>query len=179
MKKDLVKKIAILVTLQMYTGCITGGSEPTATPVPVPTPALPTPPLLGPVVAPTEGATPVLNVYETPLPDYAPGPVSRPAQRLLDKASEEWKRQRREQALALLDRAFRIDNQSTEISLRHSQYYFEMGQYLKAENWAKRAMGNSDITPEQRNRAWQLMARTRYKLGDLEGAQKALKEAQI
>lgn len=177
MKKSLMNPIAFLVALQWYTGCVTGGSEPTAPPVPLPTPSLPTPPLLGPVVAPVEGAAPVLNVYEAPLPEYSPGPVSRPAQRLLDKASEEWKRQRREQALALLDRAFRIDNQSTEISLRHSQYYFEMGQYLKAENWAKRAMGNSDITPEQMSRAWQLMARTRYKLGDLEGARKALKEA--
>ena len=179
MKKRLVKQIAFVVTLHGYTGCITGGSEPAVAPTAAPTPTLPTPSLPGPVVAPLEGAAPALNVYEAPLPEYTPGPVSRPAQRLLDKASEEWKRQRREQALALLDRAFRIDNQSTEISLRHSEYYFEMGQYSKAENWAKRAMGNSDVTAAQMSRAWQLLARTRYKLGDLEGAQKALKEAQI
>ena len=178
MNKTLVKHIAFLVALQWYTGCVTGGNEPAVTHTPEAAPVLPNPPLPGPVVAPVEGAAPVLNVYEAPLPEYTPGPVSRPAQRLLDKATEEWKGQRRDQALALLDRAFRIDNQSTEISLRHSEYYFEMGQYLKAENWAKRAMGNSDVTAEQMRRAWQLMTRTRYKLGDLEGAQKALKEAQ-
>jgi len=128
-------------------------------------------------MAPTAGAAPVLNVYETPLPEYSPGPMSRPAQRLLDQASEEWKKQRREQAIAILDRAFRIDHEGTEISLRHSEYYFEMGQFQKAENWAKRAMGNPEVTPEQMRRAWQLLARTRYRLGDMEGAHKAFKEA--
>lgn len=178
MKLFLLPNVVLfLVNFYMVSGCVTDGSEtkevnlPSAPPTSVPSP------IPGPVVAPQVVETPPLNEFEAPLPAYSPGPVGRPAQRLLDKASEQWKLLHRDQALALLDRAFRIENQSTEISLRHSEYYFEMGQFLKSQNWAKRAIGNSQVTPEQRQRAWHLIARTLYRLGDQAGAQKAMSEA--
>jgi tetratricopeptide (TPR) repeat protein len=118
------------------------------------------------------------NIFEAPLPAYTPGPASRPAQRLLDKAKDEWTLSHRDQAFALLDRAFRIDSQSAEISLRHSQAYFEIAQYQKAENWARRAIGNSLIAPDQLHLAWHLIARARYRLGDQDGAHKAMEKAQ-
>jgi predicted Zn-dependent protease len=123
-----------------------------------------------------EPAAPV-NPLEAPLPAYTPGTVSRPARRLLEQAEGAWKEGRKDQALAILNRAFRIDSASAEIPLRHSEYYLGMEQYQKVESWGKRALGARQITKDQKQRAWNLIARARYRLGDQEGANKALAEA--
>lgn len=177
MNFSLMPAHLLLVSTFIVSACVTSASEPVEAVIPeAPSEPVLTP-IPGPVVPLQIPEAPPQNVYETPLPDYSPGPVSRPAQRLLEKASEQWSLSKRDQALALLDRAFRIDNQSAEISLRHSEYYFEMGQFQKTENWAKRTLGNPQVTLEQTRRAWHIIARTRYRLGDQAGAQKALDEA--
>ena len=172
-----LQHLVILLSILLALGCETGKSEPPMEPS---TQVLETPPIVipGPVVAPLGSVTVPPNIFEASLPAYTPGPASRPAQRLLDKAKDEWALSHRDQAFALLDRAFRIDSQSAEISLRHSQAYFETGQYQKAENWARRAIGNSLIAPDQLRLAWHLIARARYRLGDQDGAQKAMEESQ-
>lgn len=161
-------KFVFVITLILFSSCVTtsnNDSEPSQSEDVTP--------------SPQQSQNPVTpqNPFEAPLPSYEPGPVSRPAHKLLSQAEESWKAGRRDQALAFLNRAYRLDTTSPEIPLRHSEYYFQLDQFQKVESWGRKALGSRLLTSDQRRRIWHLIARARHRLGDLDGANQALAKA--
>ncbi|SMF49334.1 tetratricopeptide repeat protein [Pseudobacteriovorax antillogorgiicola] len=97
---------------------------------------------------------------------------------LIRKSKSHLDEGRMDQAIASMERAYRIDYRDPEVSYMMARSLFAKGKENQAEQWALKSLGLwHPSQSHQKRKAWELISQCRLRRGDYKGANQAIEAA--